>query len=69
MTVSWYFVITSLTTVGFGDYFPITATEKIIVSLMLIFGVGIFSFIIGNLIEILTSYSKIDPETIRDQKG
>ena len=53
MLVAFYFALTSLSTVGFGDYNPRSDFERIFVSMMLISGVAIFSFFMGVFIEIL----------------
>ena len=46
-----YFVFTSLTTTGFGDFFPVSRLEKLIGSqFLLLFGVALFSYITGSLI-------------------
>ena len=44
-----YFTFTSLSTVGFGDYYPITDGERIISSFILLFGVATFSYTMGEL--------------------
>lgn len=49
-----YFAVTSLSTVGFGDYYPITDAERILISFILLFGVMIFSYIMNQLTNVLT---------------
>ena len=49
-----YFAVTSLSTVGFGDYYPITDEERILISFILLFGVMIFSYIMNQLTNVLT---------------
>jgi len=51
--VGMYYSFTSLTTVGFGDYNPRSEFERIFCAMILLFGVAIFSYIMGNFIEIL----------------
>lgn len=51
--VGMYYSFTSLTTVGFGDFSPRSEFERIFCSGILLFGVAIFSYIMGNFIEIL----------------
>ena len=51
--ISVYFAITSLSTCGFGDFVPKTNVERLVCSMMLLFGVAIFSFIMGKFIEML----------------
>ena len=53
--VTTYFAFTSLSTVGFGDYAPVSDLERIIGSFILLFGVAIFSMIMANFIDILTA--------------
>ena len=48
-----YFAFTSLSTVGFGDYHPRGDLERLICAFILLFGVAIFSYIMGNFISIL----------------
>jgi len=48
-----YFAFTSLSTVGFGDYHPISDIERCIGAMILLSGVAVFSYIMGNFIEIL----------------
>ena len=42
-----YFAMTSLSTVGFGDYYPISDEERIVYSFVLLFGVALFSLFMG----------------------
>lgn len=51
-----YFAFTSLSTVGFGDYNPRGNIERLICAFILLFGVAIFSYIMGNFIEILDQF-------------
>jgi hypothetical protein len=50
-----YFAITSLTTVGYGDISGYTTAEMIIAMLWMMFGVGVYSFIVGTLSSVLSS--------------
>ena len=52
----FYFVLTTLSTVGYGDYFPVSTTEMIVTSIVMLGGVAFFSYIMSNFIEILSSY-------------
>ena len=60
--IAYYFALTSLSTVGFGDYNPRSNFERIFVSFMLVTGVAIFSFFMGVFIEILQGYESITAE-------
>tara|TARA_B110001450_G_C17380459_1_gene383465 strand:- start:452 stop:586 length:135 start_codon:yes stop_codon:yes gene_type:complete len=42
-----YFTFTSLSTVGFGDLNPRSNSERILTAVILLFGVAIFSYILG----------------------
>lgn len=59
----WYFSITTLATIGFGDFSPKSVLEKIVGSVVLLFGVVVFGIIMNRLIEILLYFKKIDGET------
>ena len=48
-----YFAFTSLSTVGFGDLHPRSDYERLPTAFILLFGVAIFSYVMGNFIEIL----------------
>lgn len=52
--VATYFAFTSLSTVGFGDYYPVSDVERLSGAFVLLFGVAIFSYIMGNFISILS---------------
>ena len=51
--IATYFAFTSLSTVGFGDYHPRSDIERLLCAFILLFGVAIFSYIMGNFISIL----------------
>jgi hypothetical protein len=50
-----YYAFTTLSTVGFGDFRPWSDVERAICAVILLVGVAIFSYIMGNFIEILIS--------------
>lgn len=51
-----YYSFTTLSTVGFGDYHPRSNSERIYVAFFMLFGVMIFSYIMGIFIEMLNSF-------------
>ena len=51
-----YFSFTSLTTVGFGDFHPKSNFERIFIAFGLMFGVAIFSYIMGEFIQMIERY-------------
>lgn len=64
---SLYFALTILSTVGYGDYYPVSNTEMLTALVAMLGGVAFFSYIMGNLLEIFDSYeSKMG---IVDRKG
>jgi voltage-gated potassium channel len=52
-----YFCVTTLTTVGYGDVTPANNAQTLYVIAVMIFGVGVYGYIIGNVSSIL---SRID---------
>ena len=57
-----YFMFTSLSTVGFGDYHPRSNFERLVVALILLFGVAIFSYVMGNFQSILAQFKSYNDE-------
>lgn len=47
--VSMYYALTSLSTVGFGDYYPVTDFERIGCSILLLSGVLLMSYVLSEL--------------------
>ena len=45
-----YFMFTTLSTVGFGDFHPKSEIERIVMTFILLIGVACFSYIIGQFI-------------------
>jgi len=65
----WSFV--TITTVGYGDYFPVTHSGRIIAAILMTIGVGIFGVLTSYLsIRFLTSgYSKWETESETEGAG
>ena len=51
-----YFLLTTLSTVGYGDLYPISKMEQIITLIVMMGGVAFFSFIMGKFMEIISNY-------------
>jgi hypothetical protein len=62
VVIMLYFSFTSLSTVGFGDYNPKSNIERIFIAFSLMFGVAIFSLMMGNFIDILTEFKEFDAD-------
>jgi hypothetical protein len=58
LIICCYYILTSLSTVGYGDYFPISNVERIFCIFIMILGVTFFSYIMGNFIEIISKYDE-----------
>jgi hypothetical protein len=58
LIICCYFVLTTLSTVGYGDLTPQTNSEKILGISFMIFGVAFFSYIMGNFNDVLSNYDK-----------
>ena len=54
--MSSYYALTTLSTVGYGDYYPISNLERIIAVVIMLGGVAFFSYIMGNFIEIISNF-------------
>ena len=54
--IVYYYAFTSLTTVGLGDLRPVSDIERLFCAFMLFFGVLVFSYIMGEYIELLDKY-------------
>ena len=55
-----YFAFTSLSTVGFGDYYPVSDIERICSTIILFFGVAMFSYILESLMAQISMVKKIN---------
>ncbi|HAS64003.1 MAG TPA: capsular biosynthesis protein [Vibrio sp.] len=53
----WWALVT-ISTVGYGDHFPVTTAGKIVASTIILCGVGLFGMISGLITSVITSPSK-----------
>ena len=65
---SFYFALTTLSTVGFGDFYPKSDLERILGSLVILFGVALFSIIIGEFLDMIDFIQSIDKPSTEDEK-
>ena len=56
----WYSLAT-LTTVGYGDFYPVTPAGRVIASVFLILGIGLLGFFVGFMVEF---FARIRPAVI-----
>ena len=49
-----YWAFTTLSTVGLGDYYPMSNYERALSAFGFLMGVAVFSYIMGNFAEILS---------------
>ena len=57
-----YFMMTSLSTVGFGDYYPVNDFERIVGSIILLNGVAVFSYIMMKLADMIINFNVLNGE-------
>ena len=57
---SFYFVIVTMATVGYGDVHPVTAAGKIFSVALIVMGVGTFLGVISNFTEIMLTRREIE---------
>jgi len=51
---SLYWTVTTLTSVGYGDILPVTNSQRLYAILVQITGIGVFGYLIGNVVTILS---------------
>lgn len=52
-TAAMYFAFTTLSTVGFGDYHPRSNMERLIMAFLMLFGVAVFGYVMGEFGDLL----------------
>jgi hypothetical protein len=55
-----YYSMTTLSTVGFGDYHPRSDSERFMACFFLIFGVSVFSYIMGDILTLIESWKELN---------
>jgi uncharacterized membrane protein len=53
LSISLYFALTMLSTVGYGDLYPISNLEMIIAVVCMMIGVAVFSVVMNQVSQIL----------------
>lgn len=54
----FWWVMTTVTTVGYGDYYPISVAGRIIAIFLYVFGIGLIGVVIGKIIDGLAIFRK-----------
>ncbi len=67
LLICFYYILTTLTTTGFGDIFPYTTNERFIATLMMLLGVLYFSFLMSVLYKEIKIIGE-DNQTLEAQK-
>lgn len=57
-----YYAFTTLSTVGLGDYYPVSNFERLFGCVLLLGGVATQSYIMGILAVIIDKFVKLDEE-------
>lgn len=57
LTTVCYYTIATLSTVGYGDLYPVSNIEKILAIFIMLGGVGFFSFVMSSFIEIISTFN------------
>ena len=60
--ISTYFGFTTLSTIGLGDFYPVSDHERFVAAFLMLFGVLIQSFIMEKLAKMLINAQKKDQE-------
>lgn len=58
----FYWTFTTLTTVGFGDLYPVSDSERIMGTLVFLFQGAVFSMILGNFGQILQCFNTLNED-------
>ena len=60
--VATYFALTSLSTVGLGDFYPVSNLERLFGSLMLLAGVLMMSYVLSELRFMIKNFNTLNGE-------
>ncbi|RLQ94099.1 potassium channel protein [Falsibacillus albus] len=58
----FWWTMTTVTTVGYGDYYPTTILGRLLGIFLFIFGIGIIGVLISKTVDSITTYNKLKTE-------
>ena len=58
LLTSFYFVMTTFSTVGYGDYSPTSIAGRLFTILMYLFGIGLLGVVIGKIVDSFSLFRK-----------
>ncbi|MFB4164099.1 ion channel [Alteribacillus sp. JSM 102045] len=67
--LGFWWVMTTMTTTGYGDLVPETVTGKLFAIFLYVFGVGLIGVVIGKIVESFGIYRKLKEEGKLSYKG
>ena len=56
--MSWYYALTTLATIGYGDLSPVNTNERVVSIFIMLVGVGVFSYVTGSFTDLVANYDK-----------
>lgn len=59
---TFYFVLTTFTTVGYGDYSPVTIPGKLFAVFMFLIGIGLLGVVIGKIVDSFSLFRRMREE-------
>ena len=63
-----YWAFTTLSTVGLGDYYPVSYSERFLAAFGFLIGVAIFAYVMGNFLDLMIVMKDIN-EDLEDGNG
>ena len=64
---SFYYALTTLSTVGFGDFYPKSNGERLMGSLVILIGVALFSIIISEFLDMINEIRSVLKQDTDDE--